>query len=93
MGLRLERLLKNKDKICSSPWNCITRRYVVHKMGPAVWTFDALSKKKQSVKLFANVDLIHFPLILVHNICSIFLPSITHVCYHIGHGYSKEASA
>ena len=54
MGLSLERSLKNKDKTCSPPWKHIARGYVAHKIAPAVWTFDAPSKKKQSVSFFST---------------------------------------
>ncbi len=53
MGWSLERLPKNKDKTCSLPWKHIAQGYVAHKIAQEVWTFDALSKKKQSVSFLS----------------------------------------
>ncbi len=54
MGLSLERSLKNKDETYSPPWIHIVQGYVAHKIAPAVWTFDAPSKKKKSVSFLST---------------------------------------
>ncbi len=53
-GLEFGKSLKNKDKSCSPPLKHIAWGYIAHKIAPAVWTFDAPLKKKQSVSFLST---------------------------------------
>ncbi len=57
MGLSLERLLENKDKKCSPPWNHIAWGYFEHKIAAAVWIFNAPSKKKK-ILIFLSTSIL-----------------------------------
>ncbi len=48
------RSLKNKDKTCSPPLRHIAQAYIAHKIAPAVWTFEAQSKKNYSVSFLST---------------------------------------